>query len=336
MLMLGPTVKARTGVDTVFTFRAPRPPASEPTVSVTLDSGVVNVGATTAMWTTPTVSSVNSADRTQLNLGAAVNDAKGLAADYGHAWLVSDESSPVEVRVLRFIGGSSPVAHIAEPLPLGHTGAGSLVPAWYSVTLTAAAVTGTAQRDALLSVSWTEGSGTDSPAFTHVAEHDLHIVRMPFATGVTEADILRIDSGLAASAPHRDTNSRDAIDAALEEVIMRLREDLAERELWEDDVPRQHRGALARCHAHLAAATILDPFDPEGAQRHRDKVWGVDGGRGLWHAALRRIFIDADADGVVDDGEVVQVKGPRVGSLGTFTTATADNPLVTRNSRRTF
>ena len=336
MLLLGREVKARAGADTVFTFRTPRPAASEPSVSVTLLSGTVAVGSMAAMWTAPTVSSVNSADRTQLNLSAAVNDAKGLAADYGHAWLVSDESSPVEVRVVRFIGGGSPVAHIAEPLPAGHTGAGALVPAWYSVTLTAAAVTGTAQRNALLSVSWTEGSGSDSPAFTHVAEHDLHIVRMPFATGITEADVLRIDSGLAASAPHRDINSRDAIDAALEEVIMRLREDLAERGEWEDDVPRQHRGALARCHSHLAAATILDPFDPEAAQRHRDKVWGVDGGRGLWHAALRRILIDADGDGVADDGEVVQVKGPRVGSLGSYTTATADDPLVTRNSRRTF
>ena len=336
MQLWGREAKAREGADAIFRFATTRPASAAPTVSVLLASGTVNVGAMTAAWTAPTVTSVNSADRTQLNLSAAVADARGMAGDYGDAWLVSDESSPIQVRVLRFIGGGSPVAHLAEPLPAGHTGAGELVPAWYYVTLTAAAVTGTAQRNARLTVSWTEASGDDSPGFPHAPELDLHIVREPFATGVTEADVLRVDSGLASSAAHRDLNSKDAISAALGEVIIRLREDLAEQGWTEDDVPRQHRGALSLCHAHLAAERILEPFEPEAAQRHRDKVWGVDGQSGLWKAAMRRIFVDADGDGVVDDGEVQQVTGPRVGSLGSFTTATADNPNVTRNSRSTF
>ena len=333
MQLWGREVKARAGADTIIRHRVSRPPSGAVSASVTLISGTVAVGNMTPAWTAPTVNEVPT-DRSTLTLAAGVADAAGMAGDYGDAWLVSDVTAPIQVRVVRFLGTT---AYLAEPLDGAATlpggAVGTLVPAWHYVTLTAAAVTGTAQRNALLALSYTEGSGDDSPGFSHVDELDLHIVREPFATGTTEADVLRVDSGLAASSGHRDVNSGDAIDAALEEVIMRLREDLAERDQWEDDVPRQHRGGLARCHAHLAAATLLDPFDPEGAQRHRDKVWGE---RGLWAAAMRRILIDADGDGLADDGEVVQVTGPRVGSLGTYTTATADDPLVRRNSRRTF
>jgi hypothetical protein len=336
MLLFGSEAKARAGEDTIFTLRLPRPPSAAPTLTAKVTAGTVNVGAMAALWTEATVASVSASDRTQLNLSAAVADARGLAADYGHAWLVSDETAPVEVRVMRFVGGGSPVAHLADPLPREHSGAGTLVPAWYSATLTALAVTGTAQRNALLAVSWTEDSGTDAPAFSQALEVDLHIVREPFATGVTEADVLRIDASLASQASEGDINARDAIGAALEEVIIRLREDLAERALWEDDVPRAFRAPLARCHAHLAAATILDAYDPAAAAQHRARVWGEDGQRGLWQAALRRVFIDADGDGDVDEGEIEQVTGARVGRLGTFTSAAKDNPNIYRNGRRTF
>lgn len=338
MQMWGREVKARVGADTIIRHRLRRPPSAAPTVTVTLSSGTVNVGAMTAAWTVPTVSAVSS-DRTQLTLSGSGHaaSARGMAGDYGDAWLITDESSPIEVRVLRFVGTT---AYLAEPLPggveLAGVATGTLEPAWYYVTLTAAAVTGTAQRNALLTVSWTEDAGHSSPAFSQVDELDLHIVREPFATGVTEADVLRIDAGLASAVAHRDVNARDAIGAALEEVIMRLREDLAESGRWEDDVLRQHRAPLSRCHAHLAAATIYDAFDPAQAEFHRGRVWGVDGERGLWHAALRRILIDGDGDGLADDGEIEQVKGPRVGSLGTFTTAVADNPTWARNGRGSF
>jgi hypothetical protein len=48
------------------------------------------------------------------------------------------------------------------------------------------------------------------------------------------------------------------------------------------------------------------------------------------------VFIDADGDGDVDEGEIEQVTGARVGRLGTFTSAAKDNPNIYRNGRRTF
>jgi hypothetical protein len=334
-MMWGQEVKARVGEDTIFTYALPRPPSAAPSVSVTLSGGVVAVGAMSAMWTAPTVSAVSASDRTVLTLDGAVANARGLAADYGDAWLVSDETAPVRVKVLRFLGGPAR-AILAEPLPVEHSGAGTLEPAWYRVTLPALTVTATAQRDALLSVTWTEDSGTDGPAFASRAEMSLHVVREPFATGVTSAEVLRVDSGLASQYAHRDVDWRAAIGAALDEVVMRLRQDLAEGGRWEDDVLRAHRAPLATCHAHLAAAIIHDPYDPAAADRHRERVWGVDGSRGLWHAALRRILLDVDGNGLPDEGAQEQVVGPRVGSLGSFTAGPADDPLWRRNSRRSF
>lgn len=327
-------VKARVGQATIWTYALPRPPSAAPVVTVTLASGPVAVGAMTAMWTAATVTGVTASDRSVLTLSAAVADARGLAADYGDAWLVSDETAPLRVRVQRFLGTPAR-AILADPLPIEHSGVGTLEPAWYRVTLPADTVGATAQRDALLSVAWTEDSGTDGPAYISRAELSLHIVREPFATGVTAEQVLRVDAGLASQYAHRDIDWRTAIAAALDEVVLRLREDLAESGRWEDDIIRAHRAPLATCHAHLAAAIIHDPYDPAAADRHRARVWGEDG-RGLWQAALRRILIDGDGTGLPDEGAQEQLAGPRVGSLGTFTRAATDDPLWGRNSRNSF
>jgi erythromycin esterase-like protein len=120
------------------------------------------------------------------------------------------------------------------------------------------------------------------------------------------------------------------------EMVLYLRADLQARDLTEDDL----NGARLRlAHGHLAAAVIYDEVQPEKAELLRARVLGVldeeTGTRagGMLNESLRSVWLDADRDGVVDDGEMDTIEGARLVDSKSFYTSSSYDADERRFSR---
>jgi hypothetical protein len=302
-------VKAIVGRANVFEWVSPAPLVIDtvlplvgnPTLTVHLPSGDVVLPMT---YNTPRewVSVATDRRTVEMTPGWGVG-LIGLARN-GEAWLSSrDCSLPCVVQS----GTESLNATLAHPLPyvpeFPGAGEGVLQLSRCEVTLPAATVCAALARDVRWTVDYTarhdtSGSLTESRQDTGL----LQIVRQPFATGVTSPDVPKFFRGIGAS-PGAQEGWEPSLQSAEEELILWLREQLVDRGLTEDDVPAPQSLRLA--HLHLTAAYILAIADPEQAQAQRDRAVA------LASMAIRRIWIDSDQDGEVDDGEVEQVGGSR-------------------------
>ncbi|MBL4769558.1 MAG: hypothetical protein JKY61_00040 [Planctomycetes bacterium] len=142
---------------------------------------------------------------------------------------------------------------------------------------------------------------------------------------------------------HRDASYQPIIDAAAQQLAMRIDTDVASfvttsgQRATIDDVESQN-SALLQVHLYLTAARVsFDRGDPESSEAYITEAFGTESNvdlrrkTGLYADAMRPIWIDLDRDGVVDDGEVETITGPGPGfTSGGFSSA----PRVTVSRQR--
>jgi hypothetical protein len=321
-------------------WTAPEPlsSGSSPTLNVYLASGTATLTFAN-IAAVPAITAV-ARDRKTLTASGAVSSARGAqGAGWGEAFLVTAKDGwfPITVREI-----SNATIILAEPLPAPLTvSAGapaSLQFATWAGVLTTTHVNAV-ERDVRWTVSYVTQAGVDLTGYSFRDEGLLHIVRQPFSTGLTTRHVVQVHPGLAQRVPRRQGGWEPQIQAAQEELILRLRRDLQERGLTEDDI-NGHR--LRFAHAHLAAAVIYDENQPEKAEILRTRVLGAfneeTGIRhgGLVDDTLRSVWVDADRDGAVDSGEVTSIEGNRTADSKSFFTSSSfdsTNRVFSRGGR---
>lgn len=298
-----PQRKLIVGTAPYFYWIAPGPPvSSNPAI-------VFRAGATTLLSTTlsqavaATAVSAISADRTTLTVAAASGPARqGLVGEWlGRCALVIEEGGGwLPVTVQRF--SSATAAVLAEPLPHDVTIAAgaSLESLVFSRVLAAANVTAAVRRNVHWSVTYSTAHGQDAPATVTAYDGFLHVVRRPFDTGLTHAELLRRVPEFARSFPDRQEDWEPQLALALDEMEADINARLDVGRYADDLLGEQ----FARAHSLLVAANVLESRTGHGV----DLAEPRDSYRARYEAAMETAFkrlawLDADADGVVDTGE---------------------------------
>ena len=322
--------KARVGgTGEKFWWTAPVPLVGSPTLQIYLSSGTVTP-TFAGIGTTPLITTV-ARDRKTLTASATVTGSiRGAQGPkWGEAFLISPKDGWFPVQVREISGSTITLAEpLASPLDVSVAAPASLQFALYRGTLTTTMVSAAA-RDVPWTVKYVEQAGADLSGYTGRDEGLIHIVRQPFGTGLTSRHVAQLHPGLAQRVPRRQGSWDPQIEAALMEMVIHLRADLQARDLTEDDL----NGARLRlAHGHLAAAVIYDEVQPEKAELLRARVLGVldeeTGTRagGMLNESLRSVWLDADRDGAVDEGEMDTIEGARlVDSKSFFTSSSYDS-----------
>lgn len=308
--------KARLGVDNTFWWRAPAPldPATVPVLTVRLPTGNVSP-VLTPIFAPQDASSVAEDRRTLALGGPPIVNAVGIQGRYGHAWLKTVADGVFSVKIVNIPSGNTAVLADTLPRPIFATGGfpATIQWAWWSATLTAVAVTGTAARNVPWDVTYQADFGADIP--DNLGGEDrglLHVVRHPFSTGASTAALVDRFPQLAQTLSRRQVEYQAQLEAAERELLTWVRQDVAPRS--EDAILGD---ALLETHLYLAAAAAIEETEQDKADRYR--VRAAD----LYERAMRVVpWIDVDGDGVVDGGEAgQQVTGPR--SYAGFVNTTA-------------
>jgi len=259
-----------------------------------------------------TVVSVSSTDRKVFATAAISATADSVVGpENGRAWLVTEDNGWFPVVVAEAAPGGTQVV-IADELPREITARAAFFSwaDWYAA-IGAADVTATAQRNVLWRVTFNPlvpGEAFAGPDSSGIEEGRIHVVRRPFETGLSSTYLKGMFPQLAQMVHHRQQDWGPQIAAARNELVNRLRAELRERSLWEDDIDGR---PLLESHAYYAAAMVLDTSDSERAAAFRTRA------DALAETALKSVWIDLDSDGVVDEGEdAQQITGTRVAYSG--------------------
>lgn len=301
-------MKLRTGATALFVWEASEPVAADPAPTLVVraaGAAIDGLDALAPIVPSASVSAV-STDKKRLTLAAVLEGAERAAGPrWGAAWLVtpSDGAFPVRVSGISTAAGVTTVS-LADPLPRRPAGpAGTLQWATWTTTI-GPAVTATARRDILWTVTWQPlHAGAAAGAETEGTDEGRIIVcRRPFSTGLTSLGLSRAFTDLGQTTGARDSCREEAIAAALDELELDLAPHLGPRGLYPDDIDGHH---LRLAHATLAAARIVSRTSPKrGEQLRAEYAAQLDKG-------LRAVWVDLDRDGVVDAGEdAVAPSGP--------------------------
>ncbi len=308
-------VKARVGVAETFRFW----PDSQVTAGVTLTVRHPTLGSISPVMTQALTSATISAiatDLRTLTVNPALNPAPdAMAGDEGGAAVLSTTTSgDFPVRVVT-ASGSSIV--LADPLPRAVSASGTAILRWstWYATLPSATLTSVATR-APFTLAWTsrQGGGTDQPDMAQVREGILYVVRSPFNTGCTDADVYAYAPSLGAQIPRSQNSWRPQRDMAQRMLVRWLRRDLRALDATEDAV---NGGAFTEVHALLTASVILSGQHAAGADRERQAANAMQAAKDLYDAIMRSIpWVDTDGDGTIDAGETDVQNGPRASWVG--------------------
>lgn len=308
-------VKARVGVAETFRFW----PDTQVTGAVTMTVRHPTLGnispAMTQVLVSGTVSAVASDLRT-LTIDPATNPAPDAMAgdDGGAAMLCTTQQGDFPVRVMQASGSTVVLAH---PMPRSLTASGTVILKWstWAATLPSGTITSVATR-APFTVAWTArtGNGTDQPDAPQVREGILYVVRSPFNTGCTDADVYAYAPSLGAQIPRSQNSWRPQRDMAERMLVRWLRRDLRSSDQTEDAV---NGGAFTEVHALLAVSVILSGQHAAGADRERQAGNALQAAKDLYADIMRSIpWVDTDGDGVIDAGEADVQNGPRASWVG--------------------
>jgi hypothetical protein len=124
----------------------------------------------------------------------------------------------------------------------------------------------------------------------------LKVTPRPFDTGLDHDELVGMFANLADMVPRRQSDFEPQIKAALEDLILAVRDHVIADDVTEDEVFNQQ--SFKRAHAYCTAALIFEmqlQLDAAEAMRERYKD--------LLNIALRSITLDLDGDGVIDEGE---------------------------------
>lgn len=285
-----PERKAKLGEAHRFIWIAPDPLDGVPQLTFELGAGV------TQPLTPIHPAEVATLGSDQLTLtipGLTLEGARGAAGLYGTAWLITETDGALPVHVASVADGK---ATLAEPVAQRVEGAAWLQWATWSLTLNPA-ITAELRRNIPWEVAFTVKDGEDIFSSPDRIEGGLfHVVRAPFGTGLTTAGLIAGFSDLAGLQRPGRQGFETEIDDELAILMAHLRAQLTARRLTEDDI--RAGSVFQPAHAHLVAARVLEPSNPERALNLRRR------GLALAGEVLKALpWLDVDGDGVPDDDE---------------------------------
>lgn len=286
--------KAITGKPYRVFWRAPGFLTEQPEITVSAGSTVLaDAEALSALRADVSIASVSG--KALVADGPIAGITSGVIGDRGDAYFVTDEEGVYPVTVVD-IDTEADTIYIADDLPRGAIGAGTLQWALWSAELAVDPVTEIARRNLVVAIDYKRRDGAGAAVVEDTAAGLLHVVDRRFETGLDHTVLVRRWPALADHL-HRANNSfAPQIATALDDLIVLLiREPLTQRGKTEDDISLSgHRFRSA--HAYLARAEILD-----NARLHEDAGAARGEGRRLALATLTSIVDDLDGDGEVDD-----------------------------------
>ena len=276
--------KAVKGQTHHFVWDPPQPYSGSPTLTVGFSAPLTDELFTQSRADVSVTAIAN--DRRTLSLSASV--ATQLQRDEVKAFLKTTRDTYYAVKVSR-IGGTTAV--LAEPLPreLDLTAAATLNFSMSYVDIDAV-------KTATAGVFPYTISYEDNVGGQHVETGLLKVCARPFNTGLDHDELVGRFANLADMVPRRQADFEPQISAALDEIILVIRDHVISDGVTEDEVFNQQ--SFKSAHAYCAAASVYEmqmQFDAANQMRERCKE--------LLDVALRSITLDLDGDGVVDEGE---------------------------------
>jgi len=278
-------IKAVTGQSRVFEWVAPGPLSAAPSLTVGSSSPVT----LTQTRADATVSAIGN-DRRTLTVNS---QASALQADQLKAYLVTDGDSIYSVTVVRMVGTT---AILAEPLPreIDLSVSASLVFGMYYGGIPSAITNTTGYYPWTVSYSQDLGQQT-APK---LEKGLLKVTPRPFDTGLSHDELVSQFPQLADMVPRRQSSFAPQVEAALQELILVIRDHLKdEPDVTEDEVFNAH--SFQNAHAYCTAARVyemINQLDTAAAMRERCME--------LMDISLRSLALDRDGDNVVDEGEL--------------------------------
>ncbi len=276
--------KAVKGQPHTFYWVAPRPYSGSPTITLKLSSG--DVTETFIQSRSDVSVSAIANDRRTLTLTTSVGTT--LERDEQRGFLTTSRDTYYAVSVSR-LGGTEAI--LAERLPR-------------NIDLTSNATLKLTLSYVDLSAVQMGTSGTypytinyeDEVGQERAETGIIKVTPRPFDTGLDHDELVAQFANLADMVPRRQSDFTPQIEAALDEIILVIRDHVIADGVTEDEVFNQQ--SFKRAHAYCAAASVYEmnmQFDAADQMRARCKE--------LLDIALRSITLDLDGDGVVDEGE---------------------------------
>ena len=274
--------KAVTGETIHFVWHPRTPHAGD--AELTVGFSVPFTSALTNQRDDVSVSAIAD-DRRTLTLTASVDTT--LERDEVRAFLRTTRDTYYAVKVTR-LGGTTAI--LAEPLPreLDLTSAATLdfASAYVDIPSTKA-VTGSYPY----TLTYTDNLGSPQ-----TESGILKVTPRPFNTGLDHDELVDRFPQLADMVPRRQSDLAPQISAALDEIILSVRDHVIADGATEDDVFNQ--GSFVSAHAYCSAALVYEAtlqLDVATAMRERCQE--------LLYVALRSVTIDLNGDGDIDEGE---------------------------------
>jgi hypothetical protein len=276
--------KAVKGQTHFFSWNPPQPYSGTPSLTIGFSTPLTDEAFTQSRADAVVTAVAN--DRRTLTLSEAV--ATQLERYEINAFIKTTRDTYYAVKVSR-LGGTSAI--LAEPLPreLDLSGTVTLNFAMSYVNLTAL-------QTATAGVYPYTIKYADLAGDNHVETGLLKVTPRPFNTGLDHDELVGQFANLADKVPRRQSDFTPQIEAALDEIILVIRDHVIADNVSEDEVFNQQ--SFKRAHAYCSAAIIYEmnmQFDAAETMRARC--------RELLDIALRSITLDLDGDGVVDEGE---------------------------------
>ncbi len=212
------------------------------------------------------------------------------------AIVAADERGRAPVRVIRLSDDDE--IELESPLPDAIEAVGAVVRGLVCrVDILAADVPSEAVRPVRFSVEYQAVLGGSASYTLRVDMGVLAVVSVPFATGLTDGELIRIAGWTRTATPASQLGLTDVISTSLDTLVGHIR---ARRpDIYEDALSGEQ---FRRAHALLAQASLLDDQSARGQDRGnaRDRI-GAE-----FDAEMTRIFaalefVDADGDGAHDD-----------------------------------
>lgn len=229
-------------------------------------------------------------DRRTLTVDA---QATSLQADQVKAYLVTDGDSIYSVTVVRMVGTT---AILAEPLPreIDLSSSARLVFGMWSTLITSSFTETSGYYP--YTVAYTQDLGQNT--VKKLEKGLIKVTPRPFDTGLSHDELVDQFPQLADLIPRRQSSFNSQIEAALQEVILIIREHLTdEPDVTEDEV--FNAPSFLNAHAYCTAARIyemVNQLDTANVMRQRCQD--------LMDISLRSLALDRDGDNVIDDGEI--------------------------------
>lgn len=266
-----------------------------------------------------TVSAIDNA-RKILTITAPAASPSGPQGIRGAAWLETAANGVYDVEVVQI---TATTVSLAEPLPNSpdFTATGTLRFAWHSVGVLLADVLAAATRDVPTTVDFDERYGADITGIAGRDEMLVSVVRQPFRTGLSPADIRTLMPSVAARVAQRAQDYRPQVEWVGEALEQRVHADLAARAIFEDDIDGSR---LRNAHAAWVVSCILEDIDTDLADRWMRRF------EAAYDTAMTGVWVDLDRDGVVDAGEIETIGDPVGDAGGTFTAVPDANRIIGR------